>query len=233
MTDNHRHDVRIPLALEVEYRTAGAFLVAYSVNLSKGGIFLETDNPMPMGTVLNLRFSVPGGSPLEVTGLVAWVRSLPEPGKPAGMGIEFENLDGKHGELLDAIVACFRGIRVVVLAKSSQTRSVLARAVRSLFATADIVETSDADLVEAAFNQKEPDLIVVDLDDAAADGLLALRHAKHMISRPVPVIVASHDEEARARARELGADDIINSPVTLGDMQAAVVRAISRPLRVG
>jgi uncharacterized protein (TIGR02266 family) len=231
--DNHRHDVRIPLALEVEYRTAGAFLVAYSVNLSKGGIFLETETPMPMGTVLNLRFSVPGGSTLEVTGRVTWVRLDPEPGKPAGMGIEFENLDGRHGEIIDGIVAGFRGIRVIILAKSSQTRSVLARAVRSLFATADIVETSDADLVEAAFKQKEPDLVVVDLDDTDADGLLAVRLAKSLLARPVPVIIASHDDETRAKGRELGADDILSAPVTLPDMQAAVVRAISRPLRVG
>jgi type IV pilus assembly protein PilZ len=230
--DNDRQHVRIPLALEVEYRTAGAFLVAYSVNLSKGGIYLETDNPMPMGTVLNLRFSVPGGDPLEVTGVVAWVRGVPEPGKPAGMGIEFENLDGRHGEVIDGIVAAFRGIRVVVLAKSSQTRSVLARGVRSLFATADIVETSDSDLVEAAVRQKEPDLIVVDLDDSEADGLLALRLAKTLLARPVPVIVASHDDDVRIRARELGADDVLNAPVTLPDMQAAVVRAISRPVRV-
>ena len=37
-----RRQPRLPISLEVAYRTAGAFLVSYSINLSKGGIFLET-----------------------------------------------------------------------------------------------------------------------------------------------------------------------------------------------
>lgn len=218
--------------MEVEYRTAGAFLVAYSVNLSKGGIFVETTSPMPIGTVLTMRFSVPAAGTIEVTGVVAWIRPSDGEGKPAGMGIEFERLDGAHGEIIDRIVAGFRGLRVIVLAAGSQARSVLARGVRSLFGTADVVEVVDADAFETAMGQRHPDLVVIDLDDSDADGILSLRLAKTLGDSPLPVIAASRDEASRVRANELGADEVLAMPATLPDMQAAVIRAISKPVRV-
>jgi uncharacterized protein (TIGR02266 family) len=233
LTIDHRQNVRVPLSLEVEYRTAGAFLVAYSVNLSKGGVFLETESPMPIGTVLTLRFAVPGVGPLEVTGVVAWIRPPEVDSGPAGMGIEFERLDNSYGEVIDAIVSGFRGIRVVVLGRSAQARSVLARGVRSLFATAEITEAGDADAVERHFKLRAPDLVLVDLDESGPDGILTMRLAKTLCAAPVPVIASSRDEDTRLRARDLGADEILLSPATLPDMQTAVVRAISRPLRVG
>ena len=55
-----RRQPRVPLKLEVEYRTTGAFLVSYSVNLSTGGIFIETNQPQPIGEQMMLKLVVPG-----------------------------------------------------------------------------------------------------------------------------------------------------------------------------
>ena len=85
-----RRQPRLPISLEVAYRTAGAFLVSYSINLSKGGIFLETATPLSIGEQLTLKFDVPGVGPLEVVGTVAWVRSGSHDGLPDGMGIQFD-----------------------------------------------------------------------------------------------------------------------------------------------
>src|SRR5256885_2182667 len=98
MTSPDRRQPRLPIKLEVEYRTAGAFLVSYSVNLSKGGIFIETASPLPVGAQLSLMFEVPGAGNLEVSGSVAWVRQGTETtGLPDGMGIQFDNLDERYG----------------------------------------------------------------------------------------------------------------------------------------
>ena len=72
--DNRRSE-RVPIALEIEYRSAGAFLVAYSTNLSKGGIFIETSDPLPVGATLTLRLHAPNTKPCELQGSVAWTRS--------------------------------------------------------------------------------------------------------------------------------------------------------------
>jgi uncharacterized protein (TIGR02266 family) len=222
---------RAPVAIEVEYRTAGAFLVAYSSNLSKGGIFLETDRPSAIGTQLMLRFNIPGAGTIEVVGSVAWVRPTNLEGKPPGMGVEFENLDARHGEVIDQMVSRFKGLRVLVLAQGAHARALLGRAVRSILSTADVIEAADSDGAERAL-ERSMDLVIIDLDDSSADGLLTMRLAK-LTGRPVPVIAASRELLSRERAKELGADEVLPAPLALTELQVAILRALGRPLRVG
>lgn len=229
MTDRV-HD-RIPLSLEVLYRTAGAFLVSYTSNLSKGGLFIETDRPLAVGTDLLLRFTIPEHGPIEVTGVVAWIRPTVADGKPAGMGVEFEQLDARHGEIIDGIVNTFQGLRILVVAKSLQARAQLSRSVRSVLSTAEVLEAESADSVEAML-AREPDLVVLDLDEEKdGEGLYALRLAKR--ARQIPVIAASRDDVSRQRAADIGADETLATPLHLPDLQAAILRALGRPLSVG
>jgi CheY-like chemotaxis protein len=181
--------------------------------------------------VIVLRFAVPDIGTIEVQGVVAWVRHASSGGKPQGMGVQFENLDAHHGAVIDRIVGNFRGLRVVVLSASIVTRSLIGRTVRSLMSNADIREAQSHEEIEVLL-KAEPDVLVIDLDDGEADGLLALRLAKSTVSRPLPVIVAARDGEVRVRARSLGADEILPTPVVMSELQAAVLRAVGRPLRV-
>jgi uncharacterized protein (TIGR02266 family) len=222
---------RIPLSLQVEYRTAGAFLVAYTSNLSKGGLFIETDSPLAVGTELSLSFAIPSAGPIQVRAVVAWIRPAPADGKPAGMGVEFEHLDARHGEIIDGIAADFQGLSIMIVGSSVQARSLLARAVRSILSSADVVEADSADAAEAAL-ARNPDLVIVDLDDReAGEGLYALRLAKRS-PQTLPVIAASRDEQGRQRALELGADEVLTTPLVVPDLQACILRALGRPLRV-
>jgi uncharacterized protein (TIGR02266 family) len=224
------HD-RIPLSLEVEYRTAGAFLVAYTANLSKGGLFIETERPLVTGTDILVRFTIPKHGPIEVRGIVAWVRSAPVDGKPSGMGVEFENLEARHGELIDGIVGGFRGLSILVVARTLHARAQLSRSVRSILSTAEVVEAEAADGIEARLGA-DPDLVILDLDEGAeGEALYALRLAKTRAT-PLPVIATSREEGARTRARDLGADEVIATPLVMTDLQASILRALGRPLRV-
>src|SRR5258706_9739851 len=110
-----RHHLRLPTRLAVSYRPSGAFLVAYSINLSKGGIFIEAE-PLPVGTDVHLALEVPDVGELDVDGVVAWVRDENSLGLPVGMGIQFSNgLDEKHGEAIDALVSTFEGLEILVM----------------------------------------------------------------------------------------------------------------------
>lgn len=85
---------RTPIAFEVHYQTREAFLSAYSFNLSGGGLFLCTDQPMPVGDRLRVRFTLPGGdTPFDAIAQVAWL-SHARPGNPypPGMGVQFIEL---------------------------------------------------------------------------------------------------------------------------------------------
>ena len=47
---SEREYERMPYRVQIEFRTASSFLVAYSVNLSRGGLFLETEADVPTGS---------------------------------------------------------------------------------------------------------------------------------------------------------------------------------------
>ena len=64
----------MPYAVQVEFRTPSSFLVAFSVNLSRGGLFLETDAEIPTGASMTLDFTVPNAGTTSLNGVVAWRR---------------------------------------------------------------------------------------------------------------------------------------------------------------
>jgi uncharacterized protein (TIGR02266 family) len=207
--------------------------VAYTSNLSKGGLFIETETPLPVGAELVLRFTIPGAElPIEVGGVVAWLRPEMVEGKPAGMGVEFEQLDARHGQIVDQVVASFHGLQIMVVASGFQARAQLARAVRSILSTAEVVEAASVEAAEAGL-AREPDLAIVDVDGGdPSEGLYVVRRAKTALERQLPVVALARDEDAGARARGLGADEVLASPFVLPELQNAIVRALGRPLRV-
>lgn len=68
----------------------------FSVNISTGGLFLETDQPLPVGTPMTLEFPLPGHSqPVTCKAQVAWVNEPDAPRRlslPSGMGMQFLDL---------------------------------------------------------------------------------------------------------------------------------------------
>lgn len=91
-----RGSPRRPVKLAVFYGEEKR-LSGYTVNMSAGGLFLGTDQPLPQGEELNLQFSLPGNNqPILCRGRVAWVTSAKAPANahhPPGMGIEFLDLE--------------------------------------------------------------------------------------------------------------------------------------------
>jgi len=109
MSSESRIHNRRPLRLQLNYRdaTGGNFLYEYSSNISKGGIFIETDTPMPSGASLVVRFQPPGaGEPIEIEGTVVWVNPFEEgdDNPNPGMGIQWSNLDEEMRATIASIV---------------------------------------------------------------------------------------------------------------------------------
>jgi len=88
---------RVPARLRINYGIEGREVLAdYSVNLSSGGVFIETNEVLPADTPLFLKFSLPeSGLTVRCTGRVAWVNHPEEilsPQLPPGMGVQFLDL---------------------------------------------------------------------------------------------------------------------------------------------
>ena len=92
--DDRRFERRLPIRITVEYEDTEDFLTDYTANLSIGGMFIETDEPLAMGVRFRLRFSVPDRKhPIDTVAVVRWSQpaSKASPMAP-GMGVRFEEL---------------------------------------------------------------------------------------------------------------------------------------------
>jgi len=74
----------------------GRVLTNYSVNLSTGGIFIETTELLPIDSSLIIQFTLPDdGQVIKCAGRVSWVNhpdSIKNRNLPIGMGLQFVNL---------------------------------------------------------------------------------------------------------------------------------------------
>jgi type IV pilus assembly protein PilZ len=83
----NRGHVRAPIELRVDYKKLNSFFADYTKNISKGGTFIKTRKPLPLGTRFLFRLTVPGRlDPFELSGEVIHADPV---GDEAGMGIRF------------------------------------------------------------------------------------------------------------------------------------------------
>lgn len=90
---DRRYAERMPIELKVEYKRLNTFFADYTRNISRGGTFIGTERPLPVGTEFVFALGVPNmDKPLRLRGKVIWTTSPAEATKanPAGMGIEFQ-----------------------------------------------------------------------------------------------------------------------------------------------
>lgn len=226
---DREHD-RMPYAVQVEFRTASSFLVAYSMNLSRGGMFLETTEDIPTGAPIEVALQIPGAHPISLTGIVTWRRGDDSPEGPTGIGIEFQDAGPQLGGVIDGLVSTFHGVHILVLSGDRQDRTTLARSIKSIISTAEIMQAADAS-VAGALMTHEVDLAVVDVDFDAEGGLQTLRAAK-ALSPPVPTVAITANPRLREHARQAGADEIATNPPPFAELQVVLVRALSRPVGI-
>jgi type IV pilus assembly protein PilZ len=103
---DRRADPRAPVELEVHYRSAQEFLSAYTLNVSGGGVYIKTKEPLPLNQVVHLRFTLPGiARVFNLQGLVVWTNPHPSRSSfPSGMGVKFMNLDPEGKKLIAGFV---------------------------------------------------------------------------------------------------------------------------------
>jgi type IV pilus assembly protein PilZ len=104
-----RRSERTDYVVRVDYKTVDELFSEFARNINEGGLFVETERPPVVGSLVALEFQIPGGSePIQVMGRVIRT-SGGERDEPLGMGIEFENLDGQSRDLINDLV---RNLRV-------------------------------------------------------------------------------------------------------------------------
>ena len=81
----------MPTHLKVRYGYGGDEGVVH--NVSEGGVFIQTEQPLATGTPLRLAIDPGDGeASLELDAVVRWVREIGNMDGPAGFGVAFENV---------------------------------------------------------------------------------------------------------------------------------------------
>ncbi|HEY1587417.1 MAG TPA: TIGR02266 family protein, partial [Polyangia bacterium] len=102
--------MRTPITLKIKFKSSNLdqFIERYSVDVSRGGIFIRTKEPLPVGTQLRFEFQLQDASSLIAgDGTVVWIREHDpaRQGVAPGMGVRFDKLAADSQKVLDRILS--------------------------------------------------------------------------------------------------------------------------------
>jgi uncharacterized protein (TIGR02266 family) len=102
--------MRTPITLKIKFKSSNLdqFIERYSVDVSRGGIFIRTKEPLPVGTQLRFEFQLQDASALIAgDGTVVWIREHDpaRQGVAPGMGVRFDKLGPDPQKVLDRILS--------------------------------------------------------------------------------------------------------------------------------
>ncbi len=102
-----RKQPRHPVILKVDYRDVNKFFTDFAENLSAGGMFIATRNPLPPGTSLVIEFMLPDSAvKVKTRAEVVWTRKTTRsPSQKKGMGIKFYDLTQEDKKKIDLMVS--------------------------------------------------------------------------------------------------------------------------------
>ena len=101
-----RRTPRLRIREKIEFYNSKTFVSSYMLDISTGGVFIETDAPLPIDAQCALRLNIPGDQEMmDLQGHVVWIKQRSN-SLPAGMGIHFINLSPAQADKIrDFILA--------------------------------------------------------------------------------------------------------------------------------
>jgi hypothetical protein len=98
-SSDKRADERV--TINKEFESFDAFIQEYVTNISRTGVFIKSTTPLPIGTRVNLRFTVIMEDIESIEGVGEVVRVEKD---PPGMGVVFRELSQYSKGLIDKLL---------------------------------------------------------------------------------------------------------------------------------
>ena len=96
---NRRSSPRAVLGISVAYRLGNTIATAVTLNVSRGGVAIRTTSPLEAGTLVKVRFRLPGAArEIDADATVAWTE------RRVGMGLQFTRIDPTAEKAIDEFV---------------------------------------------------------------------------------------------------------------------------------
>lgn len=217
--------------------------MTYTQDLSRGGLFIRTDQFLPIGSVIQVNLELPDDGPPETAlARVAYTlgpEEAAERGRNPGMGMELVDLPQSLAERIARQVTRHVGGssepaeaepgRVLVVDDSEIYRKQLVQIVEAL---GHVAETAENGLEAMGKLMRDPpDLVLSDVNMPVMDGWQFLRIVRSRASvAHVPVIFLTElsGEEERLRGYRLGVDDYLAKPFGQEELELRITRSLSR-----
>jgi len=102
-----RKSGRRAMEVDIGIHSETNFFTGLSMDISSGGLFVSTYDLLPVGTELNVNFSLPHGPVLSLDGTVNWVREYnsTRPDQAPGMGIRFTHISREDEEHINRYIS--------------------------------------------------------------------------------------------------------------------------------
>ncbi len=102
MQEKRKHP-RIKKKLKFEVFSEEGLIFSTTSDLSGGGIFITTPDPVKVGSEIRLALKLPGEEDIEIKGIVRWLNEGNLKIKETGMGIEFIGLTDEQKSIIKKI----------------------------------------------------------------------------------------------------------------------------------
>ena len=99
MAEDKRLGERV--TINKEFESFDAFIQEYVTNISKEGVFIKSQTPLPVGTRVSLRFTVIMSDIETIEGVGEVVRVEKD---PPGMGVVFRELSAYSKDLIEKLL---------------------------------------------------------------------------------------------------------------------------------
>jgi uncharacterized protein (TIGR02266 family) len=110
-SDERRRHARLSIAVEIDFRSDHNFYSARTSDISVGGLFVETDVALPIGTrvTIDLRFLK---KHLHADAEVMWALVSNTGGHPVGLGVRFLDLNELAKKSIEAFMVLRRPMAI-------------------------------------------------------------------------------------------------------------------------
>jgi type IV pilus assembly protein PilZ len=103
-----RRSDRAELVVRVDYSTIDELFSEFTRDINEGGLFIETEKPKPVGTVVTMYLNLPGTTDrFSTIGRIVRISGATET-TPPGVGIEFDELTAEDRVKINSLIRALR-----------------------------------------------------------------------------------------------------------------------------
>ena len=234
----HRKFDRATAVIKVNYSTHGDLKMDYAQNISRGGLFLATENHFELGQDIELHLNTSGlKNAIAVPGVVKWVG---ERGTPPikGIGVQFKLDDPKTKERIDRMVNVVDEPIKASLAETMEAQSVQVfildpndfaskmyadgiykmarRGEGDLSGPVEVSRFTTPEDLNNTLDERPCNALIIELKSNEFDGVAVIKGLRERFGESLPIFAISRPfPRDRYEALEAGATAFLNKPLQM------------------